>query len=363
VIRIRPFIAIRPSAARVREFSMGRLDHHSDPDRRRHAERAPRSLAAVLERGAPLVQELIESRALVRHAQPAMFMHRQVHAGRTSVALVACLEGGVLDARVVRPHRRMHADRGAMWALHAAHVGAHVDPSVVGFDATPEITDLFEREMNDRPLFHVVDEDGATHTLWLGTRMEELTRAFGQVREGLLLEGHHRASVRGMGEDVLAMLVPMEQVVGRASVVRIGPGHAEALLAARRGVRAVEGAAAVPAPGRALACVANPGCGGVSWLSFEVPARFDEAAHQLDAWIGGAGWQPGASVANAAIEAQVRAGESGCVIRIADPEVMHLRALAEQGSLLPAASTWFLPRFRSGLCMAEPQRDATTISR
>lgn len=342
---------------------MGRLDHHSDPDRRQHAERVPRSLAAVLERGAPLLQELIESRALVRHAQPAMFMHRQVHAGRTSMALLACLDGGALEARVVRPHRRIHADRRATWERQAAHVGVHVDPAVVGFDATPEIKDLFEREMNDRPLFHVVDEDGATHTLWLGTRAEELARAFREVREGLLLEGHHRASVRGMGEDVLAMLVPMEQVVARASGARIGAGHADAVLTASRGVRVVDGTAAVPAAGRALACVANPGGGGVSWLSFEVPERFDEAAHQVDAWTQGADWQPGASVANAAIEAQVRAGVSGCVIRIADPDVVHLQALAQQGSLLPAASTWFLPRFRSGLCMAEPQRDATTISR
>lgn len=363
MIRIRPFVAIRPSAARVRDFSMDRLDYHSEPDRRLHAERAPRSLAAVLERGATLVQELIEARALIRHAEPAMFLHRQVRAGRTSMALVACVEGGVFDAHVVRPHRRAHADRSAWWQRHTAHVGAQADPAIVGFDATPEIVDLFEREMNDRPLFHVVAEDGATHTLWLGTRAEALTRAFGKVREGMLLEGHHRAAPHAAGGDTLAMLVPMEHVAGRASIAFIGADRAAALRTASKAVRVGDVTGVAPAPGRALACVADPAGGGVSWLACAVSERFEQAVHEVETWAGGAHWKPGASADLGAIEAQVRGGAAGCMMLVADPELSELRRIVSQGTLLPAGSTWFEPRFRSGLCMAELQRAATTISR
>lgn len=361
MIRIRPFVAIRPSAARVRDFSMARLDHQSEPDRCLHAERAPRSLAAVLERGAPLVQELIEARALIRHAEPAMFMHRRVHAGRTSMALVTCVECGVFDAQVVRPHRRLHADRSAWWRRHTAHVGAHADPAIVGFDATPEIVDLFEREMNDRPLFHVVAEDGATHTLWLGTRADELVRAFRQVREGVLLEGHHRASAGCPGEDAFAMLVPMGHVTGRASIACIGADRSAAFLTASKAVRVADVIRVAPAPGCALACAADPG--GVAWFRCEVSERFEQAVHQVEAWAGGACWKPGASVDRGVIEAQVRGGAAGCMILVADPEISELRGIAAQRTLVPAGSTWFEPRFRSGLCMAELQRAATTISR
>jgi len=362
VIHIRPFIAIRPSAARVREFSMARLDHLSEVDRRLHAERTPRGLAALLERGAPMVQELIEARALIRHAEPAMFMHRQVHAGRTSVALVACVEGGVFESRVVRPHRRAHADRSAAWQRHAAHVGAHVDPAVVGFDATPGIMDLFEREMNDRPLFHVVADDGATHTLWLGTRSEALSSAFSQVGQGLLLEGHHRAAVRGGSGETLAMLVPMEQVGGRASIALVASDRVDAFLAASKAIRVADVAGASPVAGRSLVCAADPKGGGVAWFLCEVSERFEQAVHQIESWAGVASWKPGASMDPGSIEAQVRGGAAGCVIRVADPELSELRGLSERGGLLPAASTWFEPRFRSGLCMAELQRAATTLS-
>lgn len=340
---------------------MARLDHQSDPDRRQHAERAPKGLAALLERGEPLVRELLEARALIRHAEPAMFMHRQVRAGRTSVALIACVEGGVFESRAVRPHRRAHADRSVAWQRHMAHVGAHADPAIVGFDATPEITDLFEREMNDRPLFHVVADDGATHTLWLGTRAEALMRAFSGVREGLLLEGHHRAPANAADGDALAMLVPMEHVSGRASVAFVGVERAAAFLAASKAVRQADPLASAPAPGHALVCTAD--AEGVAWHACKVPERFEQAAHQIESWAGVACWKPGSSMDRDAIEAQVRAGAAGCVIQLADPELSELRVLSEQGRLLPAASTWFEPRFRSGLCMAELPRIATTISR
>jgi uncharacterized protein (DUF1015 family) len=361
VIRIRPFIAIRPSAARVREFSMARLDHQSEPDRRQHAERAPKGLAALLEKGEPLVRELLEARALIRHAEPAMFMHRQVRAGRTSVALVACVEGGVFESRAVRPHRHAHDGRSEAWRRHTAHVGAHADPAIVGFDATPEITDLFEREMNDRPLFHVVADDGATHTLWLGTRAEALVQAFSGVREGLLLEGHHRASATTVGGDTLAMLVPMEHVSGRASVAFVGVERAAAFLAASKAVREADPTEAAAAPGHALVCAAD--AHGTAWFSCRVPERFEEAVHQIESWAGIARWKPGSSMDRDAIEAQVRAGAAGCVVRLTDPELSELQGLSAQGRLLPAASTWFEPRFRSGLCMAELHRSATTISR
>ncbi len=340
---------------------MARLDHQSEPDRRQHAERAPKGLAALLEKGEPLVRELLEARALIRHAEPAMFMHRQVRAGRTSVALVACVEGGVFESRAVRPHRHAHDERSAAWRRHTAHVGAHADPAIVGFDATPEITDLFEREMNDRPLFHVVADDGATHTLWLGTRAETLMRAFSGVREGLLLEGHHRASATATGGDALAMLVPMEHVAGRASVVFVSAERTAAFLAASRAVREADPTRVAPAPGHALVCCAD--AQGVAWHSCRVPESFEQAAHQIESWAGVACWKPGSSMDRDAIEAQVRAGTAGCVIRLADPELSELRGLSEQGRLLPVASTWFEPRFRSGLCMAELPPVATTISR
>ena len=279
------------------------------------------------------------------------------------MALLACMEGEVLESRAVRPHRHTHADRAASWRRQTSCVGAHADPAVVGFNMTPEIMDLLEREMNDRPLFHVLAGDRATHTLWLGTRMEELARAFQQVREGLLLEGHHRAAARGTGDDMLAMLVPMEHVVGRASIACIGAGRAEALLSAAGAVRVADAAVAAPTAGRALACMADPGGRGVSWISFKVPERFEEAAHQVEAWAGGASWKPGSTVDREAIEARIRVGQAGCVILLADPDPSEWQGLSAHGRLLPEASTWFEPRFRSGLCMAELERAVTTISR
>jgi len=317
-------------------------------------------LVRLIHEGAEAVDRLVAERALMREPEPAILMHRHVREHRRAAGAVACVSVESSESRLASlcdPCPRLAA-------LHASvtdRIGARVESMVIGFESSATVHELFEREMNDRPLFHVVADDGATHTLWLGTRAEALMRAFRGVREGLLLEGHHRAPANAADGDALAMLVPMEHVAGRASVAFVHAERTTAFLAASQAVRQADSVASAPVPGHALVCTAD--AGGVAWHACKVPERFEQAAHQIESWAGVACWKPGSSMDRDAIEAQVRAGAAGCVIQLADPELSELRVLSEQGRLLPAASTWFEPRFRSGLCMAELPRIATTISR
>lgn len=363
MFRIRPFQAIRPSAARVREFSTPRLDHLSEAQRQAIAGRAPRGLAAALDAGATLVRELVESRALIRHGEPAMFMHRQVREGRTGVGLLACLDLVAFQSGAARAHRRAHHERAREWRDRLQRLQAHADPVVVGFDATDEMLDLFEREMNDRPLFHVVADDGATHTLWLGTRAEALAQLFTGVREAILLEGHHRAMGADDAEEALVLLVPLRDVTVRASVAMLPASAVEGILRTGQALPASETGS--PTAGQAWACAPDAGNGGVTWKSLRVPESFAEAVTAIEGWssAGACQWRPGISMDRSAIEALVRKGEAGVAVVMADPAIEALRALGAAGALLPPGSTWCDPAFRSGLCMAEMRAPAPTMGR
>ena len=340
---------------------MPRLDHLTEAQRQAIAGRVPRGLAAALDAGAPLLRELVEARALIRHAEPAMFMHRQVRAGRASVGLMACLDGAAFESGAARPHRGFHSERVEVWRDRIERLETHADPLVIGFDATEEILDLFEREMNDRPLFHVVADDGATHTLWLGTRADSLVRAFAGVREALLLEGHHRAAGAAAGREAMALLVPLRDVTIRASVALM-PADAVGPLA-RMAEEPVQSDAMAPRAGHAWVCLPGAPDGGVVWKSLQVPAAFAAAVAEVESWAGGGRcrWQPGLGIDRAAIEASMRAGDAGTAVLLADPSIEEVRALGAEGALLPAGCTWCDPAFRSGLCMAEPCETATTM--
>lgn len=363
MLRIHPFQALRPSAAKAREFSCERLDHLSEAAWREVAARAPRSVAALASGlgDTDLVEACRASKALIEESAPTMYMHRQVKGGRRVAGLIALLDASTLREGVVRPMRLACPARSEAWRAAQNRTSLQMDSVIVGFHADETTLDLFEREMNDRPLFHVVADDGATHTFWSGRRADDLAAAFANVGRGYLLEGHARAHGPSPDGRLLAVLTPLDAIAAHWAVRRI-TGEAAA------GVRSwlLEHGREVAEPGEppagwADACVAS----GAErrWFRFQLPAprrggsSIQATDHgRLDACLEAA---TGPQVADrgervpgdsrpAAVE---RLAEGGVAVVLSRPSVADLTALADQGELLPHGSTWFEPRIRSGLWM------------
>lgn len=359
MLPIQPFRALRPSAARAREFSVPRLDHLDEVARAAIEVRLPRSLAAALgQAGGALLAELEQAKGLLRHPEPTFYMHRQVRGSQRCAGLVACLPVDAFAHGVVRGHRRSCERRRDAWRAQVARLGGQIDPVIVGFEPNEAIGELFEREMNDRPLFHVVADDGATHTLWGGTRAPALQEAFAAVSHAYLLEGHHRVAA-AEGGTVSALLLPLAQVGARWSVRVVG-GEAGASAAAWITAHGREEAApGAPPEGFAHACV-HAG-GAVRWWRFALPAAHGVSAHGatsdgrldalLEAQAGGHGVRRPGEDEPARIEA-LAIESAGVAIVLPAPRVADIARLADAGERLPVASTWFAPRIRSGLWIA-----------
>lgn len=359
MISIRPFIAIRPSAARVREFTVARLDHAGALERAAHASRSPGGLPALLEAEASRAKELVEARALIRHPEPTMFVHRQVQGGRTGIGLFAMVEPAASAAGAMRPHRRPRSEHAPSWSGSLRRHAMHADPVVIGFDCDEPTLELLEREMNERPLFHVVADDGATHTMWAGTRAPQLMEAFRSVHAAMVLEGHHRLEGVARGGAALAMFVPFAQVRARASLALVSAEGLDALRA--RGASSCTRPESIGAgdPGSALVCTAADADPHAAWHRLPVPGGFVEAVASVASGV--VRWHAGPVADAGAVESLVRGTGAAAALLLPDPELGALRALSASGAQLPAASTWFEPRFRSGLCMAEATEVATTI--
>ena len=354
---IHPFQALRPTPARARDFSCERLDH-LPPDRWIElAERVPRSVAGLMHGGdaAAVLEECRQSRAMIEEPGPAMYMHRQVKGGRRVAGVVALLESRAMTDGSVRPMRESCPDRTRAWRMAQAVAGAQLDPVIVGVRMTEAIQDLLEREMNDRPLFHVLGDDGATHTLWRGCRASELAEAFQDVG-GYVLEGHARANHVAPDGTLMALLVPLDAVVPHWSVL-----SAEGDTAQRLAAWLSEHGSPVQEPGEPPAGWMDACLEDGRWFRCALPAP-RRAASAIDMTDLGRAKAMVATVAgpDAAGEIRLRPGDGqpGCVQRLAQrgaamllakPSIAELSALADQGALLPAGSTWFEPRIRSGL--------------
>lgn len=364
MISLKPLRVLRPSAARAREFSTPRLDHLREEERRALGASHARSVAAMLHGSSVALQELVEARALMRHPEPTLYMHRQVKAGLRCTGVVALVQPrSFLDGSIL-PHRET-AGEGV-----ARHAEAQLDSVIVGFEDDEAVLDLIEREVNDRPLFHVLADDGATHSLWSGSRAAAVSKAFERVGRAMVLEGHRRVPVSEASDPVLAMLVPLSQVQARASLRVLTGAAAAAMRAHVQAAPAIESGAGEPPAGFADA-LWHEDAAGVVRRRFQLPAPhrgasvLEACAHgRLEAVLrashGGAvagAWRPAAEP-----DAHAWHEPGEVLVALPRPSMAELLQLAEEGLRLPAGSTWFEPRIRSGLWMAERAEIATTLA-
>lgn len=360
MLRIQPFQALRPTPARARTFSCERLDHLPLEAWSQLDARPTHGVADLMQASTPagVIGDHLAAKALIEEPGTTMYMHRQVRGGRRISGVAALLDAASLADGSVRPTRHVCPRRREVWRRAQRRAGVQFDPVIVGFHPTETITDLLEREMNDRPLFHVLADDGATHTFWRGCRSSELIQAFAGVERGYVLEGHARAFDPAPDGMLLALMVPLASVVPHWSVLRVpgetGERMAEWLL--RHGALVSE--PGEPPTGWVDACV---GGDGVRWFRVQLPtARLEGTAFErtdlarLRGLLGCMG-APASSgegqltpgEGNLAAVARLAAG--GVAFVLPRPAMSEITALSDQGCLLPQGSTWFEPRIRSGL--------------
>ena len=367
MIPILPFRATRPTAAKAREFSLERMEHLSADQILETAGRLPLSLAALVQaamagEGAAKLASLRADKALLQESEPTVYMHRQVKGGRKHCGLVAGVRADAFTNGVIRAHRHVRGEDAAQWRLLTERCAAQVDSVILGFETNEVITDLFEREVNDRPLFHVVAGDGATHTLWSGRRAADLAMAFAEVRSAYVLEGHHRLQNLQPNDPVLCMLLPLNEVFARWSPRLVRPSADAAWHAWLQSNAELVAEPGMPAAGFADACVLRDGA--PAWMRFRLPppplgATLADATDsgRLDALLRTVlGVDALAATANRPgedrvmqLQALLEGGAWGSVIVLSHPPVRELTLLADAGERLPAGSTWFEPRVRSGL--------------
>jgi uncharacterized protein (DUF1015 family) len=347
----------------VREFSIPRLDHLDHRQRLDLAARNPASVLSLSEGAPGLIERLLETRGLLRHASETIYVHRHVHAGRASTAVIALMDGSAFGSGVVRAHRRADHARVERARGEAARLGVQTDSVIVGFETDQRIAELMEREMNDRPLFHVVADDGATHTLWAGARAHEVVDAFARVPRAMVLEGHHRALVHDV--HALVALVPLHEARAHMSATLLPPATVRAVEAWCRAAGERVAGPVEPVAGVAAACVVDAEGGASAWHQVRVPDSIEaRIALVADAITHDAPvvWRPGPGGADE-VERLLHAAGGGAVVLWPDPPMRSLLDGAHGGRLLPQGSTWFEPRLRSGLWMAETGLGATTIAR
>ena len=335
------------------------------------------------------LDRLVARGTLVRDAEPALFLYRQVMDGRNQTGVVGCVHIDDYECDIIRKHEKTRKDKEDDRTRHVLTLNAHAEPVFLTYRPRPELDRLSAAAAAGPPLYDFTAADGVRHTVWRLPDAKPWLDAFAGVPVAYVADGHHRsASAWRAGRErraanprhnrdaeynwFLAVLFPSNElrILPYNRLVKDLNGLSPAAFRARLAeVGRLEPTtdATPPAPGSF--CLFFEG----RWERITLdPASIDQRdpIRSLDVsllhdrilgpmlgvgdprtdkridFVGGIRG-PGE------LERRVRAGGMALAVSMYPTTIEQLLAVADAGEIMPPKSTWFEPKLRSGLFVHE----------
>lgn len=153
----------------------------------------------------------------------SLFVNRLEIEGRVQTGLIAEVPvSDYLDGKVVK-HEDIHISRAEVLARHLSVVRASSSPIAMTYTDQPLVDELIEAHMDTDPLLDFTSDDGLRQIVWRisdAGLVERLSGLMNDVRL-YIVDGHHRAAAQSVAADLvgtdasrhmLAALVPDHQL-------------------------------------------------------------------------------------------------------------------------------------------------------
>ena len=138
-------------------------------------------------------EALLESGALIQDKKPSLYLYRQCVGEHHQVGLVACCHINDYKNNRIKKHEKTRKAKEDDRTKHVLSINANSGPVFLAYRGNPGIDKIIVEEMNKRPMFHFVADDGVTHTGWRVECEDELLKAFESIGVAYIADGHHRS--------------------------------------------------------------------------------------------------------------------------------------------------------------------------
>ncbi|MGZ0178843.1 MAG: DUF1015 family protein [Acidimicrobiales bacterium] len=355
-----------------------RLDHpHSYLHVTRSAEDEPDAAtvdnSTLVARGRAALERIVGANLFASHGSPALYVYRLVDGAHAQCGLVCEIPSGYYHS-VAKPHEATRAERATLLAEHFGAVKAMSSPVA----CTVRDDGSLERELHavthGEPILDIAGGDGLQQTVWRIDDREAQARITERLRDEplFIIDGHHRSAAnqqlcdRGVALPVLTTIFPEQSLhlVGFHRLVRLRDGVDQALLlrAIQRRFR-VETVSDVTmvSPGQVAVVLADewhlvhfderPVAGGASILL----GSLDPVVLEREVLVGILGRHGEFDIAYTpdiepfAVIVAEAAENDQIPIFVPPVAIADMMAVAEGGVIMPAKSTYFTPKVRSGV--------------
>ncbi|MBU0676766.1 MAG: DUF1015 family protein [Verrucomicrobia bacterium] len=328
-------------------------------------------------------QRLIKDGALIREAQPCLYLYAQTMGEHTQYGVVAVSHVEDYENDIIRKHEKTRKDKEDDRTRHVSTLNANAGPVFLTYRADGKIDALTATVASEPSLFDFVDPAGVRHVVWRISDTSEWISAFGDVPIGYVADGHHRsasaarvgaerraANPQHTGEEeynwFLTVLFPSDQLnilpYNRCVRDLNGLSEQEFLEAIAKDFSVSDDAVPAPSSPGHVSMYLGGNWHSLSWddvesedpvASLDVSVLQDRLlapvlgiddprkSDRID-FIGGIRGTD-------ELERRVNSGDFSVAFSMYPVTVDQLMAIADAGKIMPPKSTWFEPKLRSGL--------------
>ncbi|MEO1022868.1 MAG: DUF1015 family protein [Bacteroidota bacterium] len=328
---------------------------------------------SVYEAGRKNLYELLNSDRMVQDSIPRLYAYRLIQEEHEQLGVFGCVSVEEYDRNIILKHEltRPAKENDRTRHIHTQH--AHAEPVMMAFEDNAGIEDMLRKSLQHAEMVaDFTHSDGVQHTIWKLDEFDDLAKAFRQVPNLYIADGHHRCAAasrvaKEFPENEEAQVFPavlfpvrMLQILAYNRVlIHTDPSLIHHLLA----VEGIEKTTkkTPDKPGDICLYVKS------EWYTISLPqtqsdtidrtldvARLQEYILEPILGIVDQRSDPGIDFVGGIrgteeLERMVDQGEASAGISMYPTSMKELVEVSEAGLLMPPKSTWFEPKLRSGL--------------
>ena len=335
---------------------------------------------AVYQKGAANLKNLLNSKIYSQEEKPAIYIYQLESESHTQTGVFTCASIQDYNNDVILKHELTRPDKEQDRTKHIQMQQAHAEPVMLTFKDSEDVAFQIEKIITtNEPFIEHTDKQGVVHKLWKQFASAEMAKAFAEIDNFYIADGHHRCKAASRVSENLrerdrsfpgeaeydyfpVVLFPMSQMnilPYNRVLITVRKSQAEELFDKFDAEKTEE-----KTPGKK---------GDISvyykgeWWSLSLPeASGKDVVLNLDsARLQNSILKPIFSIENPRInkniefvggsrgteelERLVDNGDADLAISMYPTSIEELIDVSDKGELMPPKSTWFSPKLQSGL--------------
>ncbi len=221
MVKVKPFAAIRPPKAIVKEVASRPYDVLNS--REAKAEAGEKSLLHIIkpeidfdpiadehsqvvyDKAVENLKKWIANKWLVQDSKECYYVYAQTMDGRTQYGIVLCANVEDYLTGKIKKHELTRKDKEEDRMIHVRIQNANVEPVFFAYPDNKEINTIVSRYTSKTPEYDFVAEDGFGHHFWIidnDADIKRITEIFSTIPAFYVADGHHRTAAAALvGEE------------------------------------------------------------------------------------------------------------------------------------------------------------------